>query len=872
MFFLRITPCNAISLNGRFGKSAEGNIMLTDMIKKKAGYKAKAVVSAIALMAASSAAVAGQQGLDLDIKSQRTDAALLQLGQAAGVQIMFAPEIAQGTNSPALAGIHTVDEALERLLSSTDLGFRVVSDKLIVVKKKSDLHAALSDDANGMAGDANDAGKDNGFVLEEIIVTATKRSSRLQDVPISISAVGSTTIKETGAQSLQDIAGLVPNFSFPTSRQAGEADIAIRGIFNNVEIDQIGFDVGYGVYLDGVFLGRPNAANAELGDIERVEVLKGPQGTLFGKNTIAGAINIVSKKPGNEFEGKVDVDAGNWNYFRVRGSVNIPLVDEKLAMRLSMNKAQRDGYVTNLTLNDDDIGSYEQFSGRLQIAYTPTDRTSVHLSLDGQSYEGKPYAFDNIGGSAAEIGRDDVKYTEHADGASRSDSDGFGGSLLIEHEFDNAYILTSVTGYRDSSLFSVFDTEHTLLDGHVFQIDQSQKQFTQELRITSPSDNWYDYVAGVYYHRQNNDQDQETFFGPSFYGPGMLANLHLVDNESYAAFVHSNIQLGHGFTLFGGLRFTHETKSFERIDETTPDGFLGRGNGPFIVPTDKIKDEDISWTAGLRYTINDDMMAYASVSTGFKSGGFNVSVRGSQVYDNLIVEPETVTAYELGMKTSWLDKRLTANIAAFYMKYKDLQVSVWDPFAGTTGGFVFRNAAAMTSQGMELELSFRPTDELSFMAGVGYTDSTFDEFPGVQLPRGIGAPGDENDGILDGRTNVAGQATPLAAKWNINASGVYEVPLSNGGAFVTRLDYVYTSGRYADRGFTNDDILPAQYLLNGRIGYRSPDDAWGIYLWGKNLTNQQKPEESRFFNFFRGRLIKRYMEPRTYGVNMNYTF
>ena len=187
--------------------------------------------------------------------------------------------------------------------------------------------------------------------VEEIIVTATKRAVSLQDVPIAITAVTSSDIAAAGLESIQDAASMVPNFEFPTSRNPGESDVAIRGISANIPFSSAGFDAGFGVYLDGVYQGRQDAANADLGEVERIEVLRGPQGTLFGKNTIAGAINIVTKKPGNEFEGKFEADIGDYEYRRARGLINIPLIEDKLSSRFSVTTASRGGSVTNVTTN-----------------------------------------------------------------------------------------------------------------------------------------------------------------------------------------------------------------------------------------------------------------------------------------------------------------------------------------------------------------------------------------------------------------------------------------------------------------------------------------------------------------------------------------
>ncbi len=708
-------------------------------------------------------------------------------------------------------------------------------------------------------------------MLEEIVVTATKRSESLQDVPISITALTAADIEVTGAQQLQDLANSVPNLIYPSARQPGQADIAMRGIYTRVETHAIGLDPGFGVYLDGVYLGKNYASNADLGEIERVEVLRGPQGTLFGKNTISGAINIVSKKPGNEFEGKVVAEVGNYDRRQVRGSVNIPLVEDVLATRLSFNTTRRDGYVTNLFNNDDDIGNIDKYAGRFQLGYTPSDATVIYLNIDVGKSESKVYALENLpdpDNSFNDSSVDNKRFTISLEGSPNSTVETKGVSLSVEHELSNGYTLTSITGAREDETSNKYNVEFRPIDGFTSDNASQQTMWTQELRVASPVSDRYDFVAGLYYLKQDNKFDAASHVGQDWL-PTLVGTLYssgAVDVTSYAAFVHGNFHLTEALTLFGGVRYTEETKELSRFQSSDPAAILAAFKwfvGEVPVPVD-VEDKDPSWTVGLRYALSNEVQTYASVSRGVESGALNQAQKPADLHDNLIVDPEYVTNYEVGVKSTMLDGRLRLNAALFYMDYEDLQVTFWDPNGGLlgTGATLWRNAAAMTSKGLELELAYRPTDNLSVNAGIGYTDATFDKYSGVTDPR------------TGERVDASGNRAQMAPEWTVNASVQHELPLANGGTWLTRLDYNFVDERYSDRGATNspDDLVPSHSLLNARLGYTSAGDNWGVYLWAKNLLDKEYVEERRFFSFIGARMTERYGEPRTYGLSATYRF
>ncbi len=827
-----------------------------------------------------------------EIAAQELSAALLQFGEQAELTVMVHHD-ATG-NTSGLQGEHTTDEALAQLLAGTGLEYHTRGDAIIVRQLVAELTpgpqttkapllkrlgtaiaTAIFATSGAAAIAADDATTDsNEAVIEEIVVTATKRKENLQDVPISLTAVIAKTMEQTGIQNIRDIADAVPNLIFPAEFSPAVGNISIRGVANFTGPNNMGWDKEVGVFLDGVYLGQQFVMNADLVDTERVEVIRGPQGTMFGKNTIAGVINIVSKMPGDEFEGSINADVGNFSLFRQQVSLNIP-VNDVLAARVSLRNTQRDGYVTNL-FNGDDLADIDATGGRLQLYFTPSDRTSVYLAMDSYdtetglySVEHQPLAGDPI---RPEWGIDNVPFTVSFNHPNIVWQDGFGTSLSVEHDFANGYTLTSITGYRDDTASLSND-----VDGRSFNAFQeitraSTQMVSQELRINSPIGESYDFVTGVYYFDQDNLFNRTFFFG-DFWLPALEGRQHggiATDSRSYAAFVHGNFYVNDELTLFGGLRFTDDEKKHLALEILCePNPWCGV-TPPQAAPVD-VADSEPSWTAGLRYRFNDDLMTYASIARGFKSGVFNDSTTpvASHEAGTLLADPEFLLSYEIGVKGAWADGRVNINAALFYMDWEDMQFRLWCEDCGTLGrgANILANAGQMTSRGIEIELTARPTNHLTFNLGVGFLDAEYGQLNGVTSSRPVARGG---QGIIDG----SGNRPAMAPAWTFNASVVHEFPFM-GGTWLSRLDYNYMDEFYSpfNGGVESDDGLnPARGLLNARLGFSAADDKWGVFLWGKNLTDKLAWDQKVYYNFVYHDIARHYIEPRTFGATLNYRF
>lgn len=712
-------------------------------------------------------------------------------------------------------------------------------------------------------------------VIEEVVVTATRRAESLQDVPISVSVVSADDIEATGTIDMKELSVMVPNFVFAEAPNQGLSFMAIRGMYSRTEPQSIGFDSSVGVYVDGVFHSRQFNANANMGEVARVEVLRGPQGTLFGRNTISGAVNITTKRPStDEFYGDVSVEVGDRNLVHARGTLNVPLIDDTLAIKIFAENRNKDGYVDNITTGNDDLGNQDRTSGRFQLRYKPTDRTTFDLSVSAYESESDDYFFEHTDGFASD-GRD---FTTTNDFENTSEIELFNTSLVIEHAFGNGYTLTSTTALLDDELNFDADVEATANPVVDITTFVGAEYFSQELRLASPADRSYDFIVGLYYDTEESENYDTIFAGVGFPFPPVQNSFinrggNTLDRDSYAAFVHANIDLSEQATLFGGLRYTDETKK-QKTRPSTCDNFFTcviLGNPALTQTVDAPVDvtlDEWTWTAGLRYHVQENVMIYGSVGTGIKSGAFNNTPNPAADFaaNNLVTDHEEVTSYELGMKSSWFDSRLNLNLAVFYMDYDDLQVRLGCLACGPGGiplAFL-SNAGTATSEGIELDVVVLPTESLKITFGAGYVDSTYDDLPDVEDPRRGG-------GFFD----ASGNTIAFAPEWTINASFEHTAELL-GGMLTSRLNLNYIDERYSDGSFHNNpnDLLPSQTLLSGRVSYRPAEGHWGVSLWGKNLTDDDSETYIAFGNAFLpvGTNRAQFQEPRTYGVTLDFSF
>jgi len=687
------------------------------------------------------------------------------------------------------------------------------------------------------------ASAQNEVALEEIVVTAQRRTENLQDVPIAITAFSEKMIDRIGGNSLSDLEVATPSLNFGNGGRATRGEVTIRGVGSFSR--NPGMDARAGVYVDGVFVGRSAVFDQDLQDITSVEILRGPQGTLFGKNTISGAVNINTRKPGEEFSGEVKFDVGNYDYVRIGGNVNIPLVVDKLYANVSLSKFDRDGFVNNIVL-DRRINGVDRGSGRLKLRYLASDKLELNFSydfLDESQFAGNGEAItrDELGAGFSEA-PNPRSVSHNLD--ERESRDFWGTSLTADYSFDSGYTLTSITSYREADWFNRNEEDYSSNDLGLSNFDESNDQFTQELRIASPKTGAFDFVAGLYYVTQ----DVATSRNALIFGATIATPVE-VDAESFAAFVHGNYRFSDKLELTVGARFTREQKdlNYTIIDEL----------GIFMNLADfrdSYDDNAFTPKIGLNFSLNDDTLLYTTISRGFTSGGFNADFL--RTVEQIRFDPEFATNYEIGLKSTLLEGRARLNLAGFVTKFDDYQVFQFTTLADGTTMINLTNAGKVTSQGLEGELMFAPVEGLTLTASATYLDEAkFDEF------KDGGGPGVDYDG----------NDLPFAPTWKTYFAAEYEFPVGNMGDGFVRFDYSYT-----DKYFSNpnndavDHLNPDFEVISGRIGFSAENGRWDVALWGKNLSNETytRYRERNFFGIPRGA----YGAPRTYGLNVKVRF
>lgn len=768
------------------------------------------------------------------------------------------------------------------------------------VFKKSLLASALSMVAVSVPSYAQ---SQDAFSLEEIIVTAQKREQNLQDVGIAISAFQGETLEAMGVVNSNEIAAKTPNLTIVSpAGEGGVVSVFIRGIgLNDFALNNTG-PVGF--YLDGSAIGSTNGQLTTLFDVERVEVLKGPQGTLFGRNTTGGALNIVSNKPSEEFEASVAVSAGNYGYLKTEGVVSGNLAED-LNGRLAIVAYESDGYIENTSTGDE--VEKQNFAARALFDYQPTDDLSLMLNLRGSRNDSDS----DLYGTTL-----DADFYEGAHGTRdyKINVDTLGASLTATYDISDNITLTSLTAYDDLDKFQEEDADMTPLELVELDYSVDTHSFSQELRLNGSTDNT-EWIGGLYYLSETTNWSTRTGLGdlpladisdfagapgfPAVLDPSNPADVALIQGagipvdgsgvlffgessgqgkqtlETSALFGQVEYLLSEQWSLTAGARYTVLEVDFELNAQLDNFAFVGLQNS--LSFDDDLKNEELSGKVAIDYRHNEDTLYYASLTKGFKGGGFN----GGQVSDfanyatGAEYNPEELLAYELGVKSSLLDGAMRLNAAVFYYDYSDAQVfnGISDPNTNLPQN-VIENADALDVYGLDMDVSWHPIDGLFLQLGVGYTHSEFDQYD--QAVPQVG-------GSISS-VSLSGETPQNSPEWNINFLANYEWTLGDSGSLSAQVDASYQSEVYFTNGTIrtpgdinsydrNKEVGQDSYSLwNARLAWRSSDEQLEMALWGKNLSNKEYAAYMFELTDLIGADQVMRGTPRTYGVDVKYHF
>jgi len=782
------------------------------------------------------------------------------------------------------------------------------------------LRKSLIASAVAVAVSAPAVAQDRASALEEVIVTAQKRSESLQDTPISISAFSQDTLEAIGVTEADQIADYTPNLQM--GKQIGSNDnvaFNIRGV--GAGETSVLSEQTVGLYMDGIYIARNTGSAFDIVDLERIEVLRGPQGALYGRNTIGGAINLITQKPADEFGFKQKFTAGNRGRFVSNTSVDTGKLGD-FAAKLSYNRKEVDGGVKN-SVHGNDLGHSESDAYRIALRWTPSDEVTVDYTYSNSERTGNA-SYDQIshirgtaqaiGGSiyqqaAAAASQDRVsqvsKGLSSEDDSSYSDIDSH--SLTIQWDLDNGMVFKSITSHRewesgvDDTDFGSYPSDGSTIDfaspgfrvpvGDYVSIFSAERlsentQFTQEFQLQgSMLDDRLDYTVGLYYFEEESDEDNpQTVLLPAAFMVGTIPGVEfLCDiNSGPATCVGNSIKLGPTPFFYGAENDSTAVygqfiyAATDALDITLGLRYTKDNKEVYLRNNNFSTNPDDSWSnfspsLNLNYQINEDVSVYATYSTGYRAGGYNARA-SSEADFNQNFDEETVTNYEAGIKSDWFDSRLRVNASIFHLEYDDAQVSQFKAGAGGASSII-SNAGALESDGIELEITALPIDGLMITAAYGYVDAQYTEFySGRTDPvTAFAAPSAAADAA--GNEDISDVATVASSPNNSGSLIVsYDFEPTDWGQWRMQVDGTYTGDIVFHPQLNLYDRTDDQTRINARLTLSDIPVSKGnlsVAAWVKNLNNEAHREWGIDFSTL-GLVISSYSELRSYGIDIVY--
>jgi iron complex outermembrane receptor protein len=701
------------------------------------------------------------------------------------------------------------------------------------------------------AAAATDASSDTSSgMLEEIVVTAQRRSENLQSVPITVNAVSGDQLGAEGVPDLQSLQIAVPGLYVENSN--GSAIPILRGVGSTAVGP--GIESPIAIYVDGVYYGASTGQLFSLNNIAQIEVLKGPQGTLFGRNATGGLVQINTRTPQQDFTGDVQVSYGNYdttneNFYLTGGLA--PNIAADLAVQYTH---QGQGYGRDLTTGEDIYRTAGEFDVRSKWLFTPTQGTRITLSMDYENSRNSQLAFRLLPGTTPGL------LTGPAYGGSPWDTEGTqpfevagNGGASIHFEQDLGFArFESITAYRKTSINKGLDLDATAADFETATVAEQDDQLSEEIHILSRDDSRVKWQAGAYYYDADgrytpvNEVLSSSPAENPLYPLGAASIISSEKTRSIAGFAQATTEILPKTNLTLGARYTEEShhitgaESAELIDGTS----LGT-----LATTDEGKTfSKATYRAAVDRKLTDDVMAFTSFNTGFKSGGFSPSVLGAPGF-----LPETLNAYETGIKTDMLSHTLRLNLSLFDYSYKNIQVEELQ--TGTIGVI---NGAGARVYGADLDTQFRATNQLTLTGGLEYLHARYTSFPDAPF----GVPG---GGVTLINASAAGHALPVAPNVTLDLGANYTVPLPLGSLQLNAL-YAYNSGYFVEPD--NNIHQSAFNQVNASMRWYAAGNHLSVSLWGKNLTNAAFFTAA--FTYQNGNEAAGYAPPRTFGVSLEY--
>lgn len=707
------------------------------------------------------------------------------------------------------------------------------------------------------------AQESGGLLLEEIIVTAQKRVQNLQEVPASVSVLSAYDLATRPAANIEGLQALVPTLNFRKGGTSLNSSLFLRGV------GTINFSVAaepsVAFVLDGVVLARAGEAFGDLYDIERIEVLRGPQGTLFGKNSSAGVVNVISKKPGDSFGGQVDLSVYEGGEYKSKVAVDAPL-SPTLRSRITAFAGTYRGNITNLYTpapneRPSKINGYDRKGIRGILDWDASENLAVTFIADYRESSddccGEVIGTAPTGATGAALNgllagidfKGDATRQVRNDLVTQTDEESWGASMQADYEVSD-HTITSITAFRRWDNREIregdwLDRAAAYVGNGFAQLHddgpQESKTFSQELRLTSPGGEAFEYVAGLYYYYAESDRSfrrdvractastlavdatgqRPCATGASTYAQDFSIATFGSEIENMAAFVNGTYRVTDQFSLIGGLRYTQDDLSFYHVRVPARTAGLPGIRTDATNLTGQTDKDNVSGKAGVQYQANDDVMVYGSFTRGYKGPAYNVFFNMTASQQNVIAA-ETVDAYEVGAKTEWFDRQLTVNLSGFYAAYDNFQANSFDVLNGVV---ITRltNAGEISTKGVEVDWLLRATQDFTLSGGVAYTDAQIEKFR------------DATGALSSARK---GETLALAPKWKATAAMDYVLSDKMPVDVYFNARYSTTSSQYSDLGVNPLLKLDGYSTVDASIGFADSEDRYRLTFYVNNLFDE----------------------------------
>ena len=671
-------------------------------------------------------------------------------------------------------------------------------------------------------------GDEESVSLQAVTVTATRRAESLQKVPVAVSVVDGEQLERDNRNGVASIVQQVPSLNFRTGASNKDTSLFIRGV--GTISTSPGVEPTVATVIDGVVYGRPGQATLDLLDLERIEVLRGPQGTLFGKNASAGVLNIVTKAPTEETHDYIDQSYYSGNESRTRFGIGGSLIPDTLKGSLTTLFGSYDGNVDNRA-NGHEVNGYNRKGVRGKLEFTPTDDLTLTLAADYmQSHDDAPNGVVSkaltpaFAGALAPVSASGHSRDIASDYRSHVEDINKGLSAQLDWNLGD-YTLTSITAWRgwDNTQWQDGDRLATITSafpGTEDKGDLSYDQYSQEVRLASPKGEFVEYVGGLFYmHGKDDETYRRTLVTPTGSQRGVAD--YTTTSDSYSAFGETTLNFTSRLRGIAGLRWTHDDLEYDHRRVSTSATTVS-GIQPGTRSSGSVDEDGWSGRLGVQYDLSDDVMAYVTYSRGYKGPAYNVFLN-MQPRDTDALKPETSNTWEAGIKASAWDNRLTTNVAVFHSEYDNYQANFFDTVANQVVTRLI-NAGSVSTEGVELDYALQATQNLKLSGALAYTRARIDQF---SCPAGAAAS-----------CNVDGKTLPYSPDWKSYVRADYSIPLANGLDVELGTDYSWQSEVQYDISQNPDTKQGAYGIWNASIALADYTNGWRVALLGKNLADK----------------------------------